>query len=99
MKASEVKSFADSFNEPQKKQKRINDMANHIIDMLLDEALASAKRGAYEITYSMEEMDKERIRLSGLSLEEVIPVAIDGMISRGFSVVVNDDESVDVSWK
>lgn len=99
MKASEIRSFADSFNDPEKKQKRINDMANHIIDCLLDEALASAKRGLYGMTYHMEEMDKERIRLSGLKQKEVMKAATDGMIQRGFSVVTNDDESVDVSWK
>ena len=97
--ASEMKKFADTFNDPEKKQKRINDIADHVVDFLLDDCLAAAKRGAYETEYSLEEMTKERIRLSGLSEKDVMATVCQKMIQFGFSILDNDSGTVVISWK
>ena len=71
-KAQEAKQSADNFNQPEQKQKRLADLTVHIVDILIEDALAAAKRGLYDLSYKIGDMEKERIRLANLQEEEVI---------------------------
>lgn len=97
-KAVDVKKIADEFNQPNAKQKRIKDAANHIVDILIDDSLIAAKRGQYDLLYQMGEMEKERIRLSALTEEEVSEEVVKKIKELGFEASFNNP-LISISWR
>lgn len=97
-KAQEAKAAADSFNQPEHKAKRMADLVGHIVDNLLEDVLAAAKRGLYDMSHKMSDMDKERIRLANLSEEEVTKDVIEKMKELGFQAGFTRPY-INVSWK
>ena len=83
-KAQEVRKIADDFNQLENKNKRMTDIVNHIVDILIEDSLVAAKRGFYDMSYKMGDLEKERIRLSNLFEEEVVKGVIEKIKELGF---------------
>jgi ACT domain-containing protein len=97
-KAQEAREMADGFNQPEQKAKRMAELVGHVVDILIEDALVAAKRGLYDMSYKMEDMEKERVRLANLQEEEVLKGAIDKMNELGFQAGFSRPY-VNVSWK
>lgn len=97
-KAQEAREVADSFNQPEQKAKRMAELVDHIVDILIEDALVAAKRGLYDMSYKMEDMEKERVRLANLQEEEVTRGVIEKMNKLGFQAGFARPY-INVSWK
>ena len=97
-KAVEARELADKFNEPTQKEKRMQSILDFIVDILLEDAINAAKRGLYDMSYKMGDMEKERIRLANFQEEEVTKKAIDKMNKLGFQASFNRPY-INVSWR
>jgi len=97
-KAVEVKQVADSFNQPEAKESRMKSVVGHIVDILLEDALVAAKRGQYDMSYKMDDMEKERLRLANLMEEEVNKKVIEKMKELGFEASLSRPY-INVSWR
>jgi len=97
-KAQEAREMADSFNQPEHKAKRMAELVSHIVDILIEDALAAAKRGLYDMSYKMEEMEKERIRLANLQEADITKEVIEKMNQLGFQAGFSRPY-INVSWK
>lgn len=97
-KAKEARDMADSFNQPEQKAKRMADVSGHIVDILLEDAIAAAKRGLYDMSYKMGDMEKERIRLANLQEADVTKEVIEKMNQLGFQAGFSRPY-INVSWK
>lgn len=96
-KAIEAKEMADEFNEPSQKEKRMKDVVGHIVDILLEDTITIAKRGLYDMSYKMGDMEKERVRLANLQEEEVTKAVIEKMNELGFNARFSRPY-INVSW-
>jgi hypothetical protein len=97
-KAVEARELADKFNDPEQKDKRLQGLMDFIVDILLEDAINAAKRGLYDMSYKMGDMEKERIRLANLQEEEVTKKVIDKMNQLGFQAGFSRPY-INVSWK
>ncbi len=97
-KAAEVKKLADDFNQPEAKETRMETLVEHIVDTLLEDVLVAAKRGQYDLSYKMDDMVKERMRLANLFEEEVNKAVIEKMKKLGFDASFNRPY-INVSWR
>jgi hypothetical protein len=97
-KAVEARELADKFNDPEQKDKRLQSLMDFIVDILLEDAISAAKRGLYDMSYKMGDMEKERIRLANLQEEEVTKKVIDKMNQLGFQAGFSRPY-INVSWK
>lgn len=97
-KAQEVREMADDFNQPEQKAKRLEGVVSFVVDILLEDSISAAKRGLYDMSYKMGDMEKERIRLGNLQEEEVIKAAVQKMNELGFQAGFTRPY-INVSWK
>lgn len=97
-KALDAKKLADEFNQPEAKETRMKILVDHIVDNLLDDVLATAKRGQYDLSYKMDDMVKERMRISNLFEEDVTKEVIEKMRGLGFEASFNRPY-INVSWR
>jgi hypothetical protein len=97
-KASEAKELADKFNQPVQREKRLSDVVGHVVDLLIEGALADAKRGLYDLSYKICEMEKERIRLANLNEDEVVKAAVEKLNLLGFQANFTRPY-INLSWK
>jgi acetyl-CoA carboxylase alpha subunit len=97
-KAPDVKKVADEFNQPEAKAARLKDLVSHIVDTLLEDSVVAAKRGQYDMSYKMDDMVKERMRLANLQEEEVNNNVIIKMKELGFETSFNRPY-INVSWR
>lgn len=97
-KAIEAKELADKFNGPEQKAKRLEGVVSFVVDILLEDSVSAAKRGLYDMSYKMGDMEKERIRLGNLQEEEVIKAAVQKMNEFGFQAAFTRPY-INVSWK
>lgn len=96
-KANEAKELANKFNQPEQKEKRMKEVMGHIVDLLLEDTIAAAKRGLYDMSYKMGDMEKERVRLANLQEEEVTKAVIEKMNELGFNARFSRPY-INVSW-
>jgi hypothetical protein len=97
-KAVDAKKLADEFNQPEAKETRMKILVDHIVDTLLDDVLVAAKRGQYDLSYKMDDMVKERMRLSNLFEEDVTKEVIEKMKKLGFEAGFSRPY-INVSWR
>lgn len=97
-KAVDAKKLADDFNQPEAKETRMKILVDHIVDTLLDDVLVAAKRGQYDLSYKMDDMVKERMRLSNLFEEDVTKEVIEKMKGLGFEAGFSRPY-INVSWR
>lgn len=97
-KAQEAREMANGFNQPEQKDKRMAELVSHIVDILIEDALTAAKRGLYDMSYKMGDMEKERARLANLQEEEVLKGAVEKMNELGFQAGFSRPY-ISVSWK
>lgn len=97
-KAREAREMANVFNQPEQKDKRISELVSHIVDTLIEDTLVAAKRGLYDMSYKMEDMEKERVRLANLQEEEVLKAAVEKMNELGFQANFSRPY-ISISWK
>lgn len=97
-KALDARKVADEFNQSEAKETRMKILVEHIVDNLLDDVLNAAKRGQYDLSYKMDEMVKERMRLANLFEEDVTKEVIEKMKSLGFEAGFSRPY-INVSWR
>lgn len=97
-KAEDFKKTADAFNHPEAREKRLNDIVNYLVDNLTEESIVFAKRGKYDMSYKLSDMDKERLRLSNIQEEEVIKATVEKMKELGFHASFSRPY-IHVSWQ
>jgi hypothetical protein len=97
-KAVDAKKLADEFNQSEAKETRVKILVEHIVDNLLEDILVAAKRGQYDLSYKMDDMVRERMRLANLFEEEVNKGVIEKMKELGFEASFNRPY-INVSWR
>lgn len=97
-KALDVKKLADDFNQPEAKEARMKSVVGHIVDILIEDSLVAAKRGQYDMSYKMGDMEKERLRFANLTEEEVNKEVIEKMKELGYSASFSRPY-INVSWR
>lgn len=97
-KANEIKKMADEFNNSEAKETRMKILVEHIVDNLIEDILIVAKRGQYDMSYKMDDMVKERMRLANLQEDDVNKNVIERLKQLGFEASFNRPY-INVSWR
>lgn len=97
-KATDAKKIADEFNNLDAIKTRIKVLVDHIVDILLDDSVIAAKRGQYDMSYKMGDMEKERMRLANLNEEDLNKKVIERMKELGFEASFNRPY-INISWR
>lgn len=97
-KATEAKRIADEFNREEAKETRMKALVDHVIDILLDDTVVAAKRGQYDMSYKMDDMVKERMRLANANEDDVTKKVIEKLKELGFEASFNRPY-INVSWR
>lgn len=97
-KLKEARELANQFNEPARKEKRMQDIVSHIVDILLEEIINVAKRGLYDMAYKFDDMEKERMRLANVQEEDVVKFIVAKMKELGFQAGFTRPY-IHVSWQ